>query len=496
MQDLAVEPNTADPIWVRELELTSFLGYKLCDMSGQSIGILAMFSQQPFSKNDETFSQNLAEIAAKAVVDIESRRQLLEAREKAEAATRAKDCFLASMSHEIRTPMTAILGFADILERDLEGTKSLPIAQTVRRNGEHLLAIMNDILDIAKIEAGKIDIETIPWSPRQVFEDSVSFLRGRAEAKGLELIYEEKGLLPDSINTDPARLRQILLNLIGNAIKFTETGSIRVVSSVNSNSDSQRDVRCDVIDTGIGIPNSLQEMIFEPFSQADQSSSRRFEGTGLGLAISRQLADALGGHLSVSSEEGKGSTFSLTIPTEAQDDRSSGNTLSTNPVESKEQKKENGRSDGKLSGRVLLAEDVPVNQLLVSAILSEAGVEVTNVPNGLEAVEHILGQMQHQEGTPSENAKPFDLVLMDMQMPILDGYEATRRLRDEGFTGPIIALTAHAMRGDREQCFEAGCDDYLTKPIDRRLLLSTVDKYVKQARNRNDMLQATQGDKR
>ena len=524
VRNLAEEKHAADPAWVAELELTSFLGHKLCDVAGRTVGALAMFSRHPFSRNDETFAAHLAETAAKTVVDVESRRELLEAREKAEAATRAKDSFLASMSHEIRTPMTAILGFAEILERDLEGTKLFAIAETVKRNGEHLLTIINDILDIAKIEAGKTDLEITEWSPRQVFEDGVSLLQGRAAAKGLELSYEETTPLPDLIKTDPARLRQILLNLVGNAIKFTDEGTVRVVAGATGNPGAPSEVRCDVIDTGIGIPESVRAEIFEPFSQADQSSSRRFEGTGLGLAISRRLVEGLGGSLTVSSVEGKGSTFSFTVPTGLEQDVSAGRSASTGetapPRREKrgaqhekrgaqhekrgaqhekrgaQHEKRGARRRWNVRGRILLAEDVQVNQLLVTSMLREAGAEVTSVSDGREAVEHILDSMRAEREGSDEHAKPYDLILMDMQMPILDGYEAARQLRNEGFAGPIVALTAHAMRGDRQKCVEAGCDDYLSKPIDKTQLLSTVEKWLKRSDETREQANSMQGDER
>ncbi len=476
LRDLREHPGGFNREWIAEIGPRSFAGYRLCDTTGRILGVLGMFSKGPFSDEDDAFASNLAETTSKTVLDIEAHAELVEARSRAEAATKAKDCFLANMSHEIRTPMTAILGFTDILVRDLIDPDALQAAKTVKRNGEHLLAIINDVLDIARIEAGKIEIELMPWSTKQVFEECVELLKLRAEAKGLKLAYEQDGPLPDTITTDPTRLRQILINLIGNAIKFTQEGSIRVVARLVEEPGSPREVRCDVIDTGIGIPESFKDAVFDPFMQVDQSSTRNFEGTGLGLAISRRLAGMLGGDIRLKSPPGGGSIFTLTLPAGAEEQTRT--TASAAPLN------ENPRASGEprearrqLHGRVLLVEDVPVSQLLLKAILREVGVEVTLAQDGGEAVEKALATLP---GTGHGGARfePFDVILMDMQMPVLDGYEATRRLRSEGYSGPIVALTAHAMRGDRRKCLEAGCDDYLSKPIDREQLLETLKTWL------------------
>jgi PAS domain S-box-containing protein len=408
----------------------------------------------------------------------QAEEELIEARHAAEAATRAKSCFLANMSHEIRTPMTAILGFADILLDDLQEPQAREAAEIVKRNGEHLLTIINDILDISKIEAGKIEMEMLAWSPRQIVAEVVSLLHVRADARGLTLVDEYVGPLPETITIDPTRLRQVLLNVVGNAIKFTQSGSVRIVTRLDNPSSVEPKLRFDVIDTGIGIPADRIENLFEPFTQIEASSSRRFEGTGLGLAISRRLARMLGGDITAQSTLGNGSTFTVTVATGPLDAvrlveyRAEPSPPEEHRILSSREPQE------RLRCRVLLADDIPDNQRLISSILREAGAEVIIVQNGQEAMDKAMAVWPGRGRRHSDSTQPFDVVLMDIQMPILDGLQATRRLRKEGYTAPIIALTAHAMRGDREKCLDAGCDDYLTKPIDRKKLIEALQTWM------------------
>jgi signal transduction histidine kinase/CheY-like chemotaxis protein/HPt (histidine-containing phosphotransfer) domain-containing protein len=388
---------------------------------------------------------------------------LTKAKEKAEESSAAKSAFLANMSHEIRTPMTAILGYADLMLSPVQTMSDrINCLQVVRRNARHLMELINDILDISKIEAEKMTVEKIPHDIAQTAVEVVSMLRPKAIARGITLRVEFTGPIPSLVRTDPLRLKQVLVNLTGNAIKFTERGEVCVRVHVESNGAGSR-VGFDVIDSGIGITPAQSAKLFQPFVQADDSMTRKYGGTGLGLVISKRLAKFMGGDLTVESQPGKGSTFFLWVDGGSLDCAVMRNQLSesmlavSNDIVASE--------EIKLRGRILLAEDGIDNQHLLTMYLTMAGAEVVLAPNGRIAVERVRSEQ-------------FDLVLMDMQMPELDGYGATRELRRLGFTLPVVALTAHAMNGDREKCLDAGCTDYLTKPIDRELLLRTTAGYL------------------
>jgi PAS domain S-box-containing protein len=424
-------------------------------------------------------------------VDITAQKEieerLMAAQRDADAANRSKTEFLANMSHEIRTPMTAILGFTDLLgsdgDVDSAPRRRLEYIDTIRRNGEHLLAIINDILDLSKIEAGKMTVERAATEPHRILHDVLSLMDVKARAKGLDLRAVFDTAIPEWIESDPLRLRQILVNLVGNAIKFTEVGGVVVhVSYERGTDDRDGRLHFDVVDTGIGMTKAESDRLFAAFVQADTSTTRRFGGTGLGLSISKRLAVMLGGDISVASEPGRGSTFRLSIAT--------GSTAgfawlpagtpavvaSAVPVRSGVQSEDARAASNEhhaakpLDGvRILLAEDGPDNLRLISYHLRTAGADVRTVVNGRQAVELLT-----TDGTldgPLLEPPPVDLVLTDMQMPEMDGYAATRLLRAKGLALPIVALTAHAMAGDMEKCIEAGCDDYANKPIDRVKLI-------------------------
>ena len=393
--------------------------------------------------------------------------ELLHTKDAAECANRAKSEFLANMSHEIRTPMTAILGYTDLLMDDSRAADERKMfLATVRRNGEHLLQLINDILDLSKIEAGRWVMDLEPCHLPSTVADVASMMRPRAEQHGNNLEVRYMGPMPETIHTDAARLRQVIVNLVGNAVKFTENGSIRIGASFLPHWRSdQSAVSVAVTDTGIGIsPESLQRL-FQPFMQAETSTARRFGGTGLGLAISHQIVTALGGELSVRSVLGEGSTFTVTIPT----GDIAGVQLLESPGEVICEDEASARwtpNAGVLRGvRILLAEDSIDNQVLLRAVLGSVGAEVEVVENGRMAVERV-------------KTDTFDVVLMDMNMPEMDGYEATRRLRDYGYRRPILALTANAMSGDADRCLAAGCDVHLAKPIDRKQLILAVSQYA------------------
>jgi len=390
------------------------------------------------------------------------------ARRKAERAAAAKTEFLANMSHEIRTPMTAILGFTDILMEDggvATATERLEALRTIRRNGAYLLEILNDILDFSKIEANRLEIESLPCSPRRIVSDVAELLRPRAADKGIALKLDLDAQVPERLLSDPVRLRQILLNLIGNAVKFTSAGHVAIRLRFDS---LDQTLEIDVEDTGIGIAPDVLAQIFEPFRQGDSSMTRRFGGTGLGLAITKRLVERLGGAITATSVVSGGSTFRVRLPAQSAEGDASDDpdTPSTGGFRA-------ALRELRAHGKVLVVEDGPDNQRVIRHVLERAGYEVSVAENGLVGVELALAAAD--EGTP------FVVVLMDVQMPVLDGYAATRQLRDHGYTAPIIALTAHALPSERQRCIEAGCDAFATKPIERLALLETIAQHTSKA---------------
>ncbi len=431
-------------------------------------------------RNDELHDYTKELEMAKAVLQQQAATleaqagDLQAARNQADQANRLKSEFLANMSHEIRTPMAAILGFVEVLAEDAATPDQVEAVSVVQHNGRYLLEILNDILDLSKIEAGEATIEKFRCQPHQIVAQLASLMRVRAAAKDLRLDVEYVGSIPELILTDPTALRQILVNLISNAIKFTAEGCVRLVIYLSPDA-SEPQLCFEIIDTGIGISNDQLTRLFRPFSQADSSTRRKYGGTGLGLAISKNLSALLGGSLDVESQLEKGSRFTLVIPTGPLD----GVRLLQNIDEVAQREDPHVQRAGRevrVDCRVLLAEDGTSNQRLLTRFLTKAGADVTLADNGQRAVDLAIAALEQQ--------RPFDLILMDMQMPVMDGYEATRYLRSAGYAGAIIALTAHAMSGDREKCLAAGCSGYATKPIERDFLLRLVVEHTNRLKAR------------
>jgi len=373
----------------------------------------------------------------------------------AEHASQAKSTFLANMSHEIRTPLTAIIGFAETLpDTQLTAADRLAAQQSIARNGRHLLQLINNILDLSKIESDKLEIEHIDVNPVALIEELRGLVEPLATAKGLVLRVDYEFPLPARITSDPLRLKQILLNLCSNAIKFTTDGVISLRVSCDRASGH---LHIDVRDTGIGLSVDEQERLFTAFGQADATTTRRYGGSGLGLHLSRRFAESLGGTLTVTSVKGSGSCFTLTVATGPMSTEVVVQPPATAVVSSVPPQR--------LHGRVLLAEDNPDNQRLIEMYVRRTGAQLEIVQNGEEAVNLAL-------------LEPFDVILMDMQMPVMDGLEATRTLRRQGYTGVIVALTADAFREHRDACFAAGCSEFVTKPVVREGLLTILATHL------------------
>lgn len=407
------------------------------------------FNQKiPVRSNDE-----LGQLAHAVNVMAEKLEENIGTRQQAEKANREKSLFLANMSHEIRTPLGAILGFTELLrDNNLSELDRQQYIGIIHRTGLNLSQIINDILDLSKVEAGRFQLEKTNFSLLDLLQDIEKVIEVRRDEKPIELIFQAINGAPDIVHSDPLRLRQILMNLLGNAVKFTESGSIRLTYEKVSGQ-----LVFTIRDTGIGLTPEQAQQLFKAFSQVDNSSIRKYEGTGLGLVLSRHLARFLGGDVFMQdSAAGKGSVFVAKIPFEEPTaDPKVVRVSQPDPV-----------LTSKLKGKnILVVEDTRDNQLLIEKILTKYGVHITMANNGKEGLNQAL-------------AGNFDLVIMDVQMPVMDGYTAAQELRKRNYKKPIIALTAHAMKEDRAKCLQAGYSDYLTKPIQVHLFARTLSEYV------------------
>jgi signal transduction histidine kinase/ActR/RegA family two-component response regulator len=401
--------------------------------------------------------------SAQARLLAELNTALESARAEALAANQAKSAFLASISHELRTPLTAVLGFAELLAGSAQDEEDREAIGMIQRNGQHLLSLLNDVLDFSKVEAGKIDLQRERVHPLEVLHEIEAMLTIQARERGVELLFEWAGPVPESIETDRLRLRQILTNLAGNAIKFSEQGcEVHVLATIASSGTGDARLAVEVIDSGIGISEEQLARLFQPFVQVAAGPEKRFGGTGLGLVISQRLARLLGGEITVRSEIGKGSIFRLELPVgpiagirmSDAGEGPAGSAAALHPPAPE------------LSGRILVVEDIEANQRLIARILRRAGAEVVLAAHGQQAL------AEYDAATAA--GRPFDLVLMDMQMPVMDGFTATRHLKQRAPALPVIALTAGVTREDVDRTREVGCDDFAPKPIRSHDLIALV----------------------
>jgi signal transduction histidine kinase/ActR/RegA family two-component response regulator len=443
----------SNPLVTGAPHIRFYAGAPLTTADGFTLGSLCVIDHKPHDDITERELGILRDLAALAVDEIEIRS----ISQHAQKATEAKSKFIANMSHEIRTPLNAIMGFANMLEESPLSRDQRQQVATIRSSGQALLDIVNDVLDISKIEAGKLEIEHVPFSVRNVVDDICNLFSMKAAEKYILLMTEYQTPMPERVMGDPYRLRQILMNLVSNAIKFTEKGHVKIILSYTTQT---KELLCAVEDTGIGIKPENLERIFDAFLQEDMTVTRKYGGTGLGLAICNRLMELMGSKLKVASKFGQGSRFFFTLHLPESDEESALQTMQAQTC--------NGHAP--LHAHILVVEDIPLNQKVAQHTLQKIGCQVTIASSGQEALELL-------------ETKTFDAIFMDVQMPVLDGYQTTRLIRQsEKASGKkactIIAMTASTLSEDRKACHESGMNDFISKPLQPNLLHATLEKWL------------------
>lgn len=468
------------PLMIRLFYVGGEVYYALSAMTGFFLGVMVMAVYRMYKssiaelevsyKNEALIDDltkagnNLESLNDDLKGEIEHGRQieleLKKAKEKAEKMSQAKGEFLANMSHEIRTPMNGVIGTLQLLEDTNLSEKQKEFVDIAHKSADALLAILNDILDLSKIEAGKLSFESIAFDIRQIVNDIVILHSLKAEQQGVVLVQQVDDSFPEFLMGDPMRLRQVIVNLVSNALKFTKQGEVKISIEVVAKDADSVELKITVSDTGIGIPEGAQETLFNAFTQADGSTTRKYGGTGLGLAIVSQLVEMMGGSLGMDSVEGEGSSFWFTV-----------NLKNTEVIPAAVAIAVNSNENLQLNAKILLVEDNPINQMVAQKMLEKIGARAVVANNGIEALKWLDQQV-------------FDLVLMDCQMPEMDGFDATREIRRleikalEKKRLPVIAMTANVMSGDRERCLEVGMDDYIGKPVQQDQLGTVLRKWL------------------